>query len=418
MKTDKLRRKKQRIPRELIRLLGFLASLCLLVFNFTDGMRAVRRLPAAIFLESPDGAPPEQAGVLSPFSAVTASSGSDEALGSRAQRLSFRLFGLIELASVPVYRSERVQLRTCGDAIGISIRCDGVLIVGFSEFYSRGGALCCPARECGLRAGDVILSVGDTEVSTSEELKLALSSCGESVSVEIIRDGKQRSHTLRPLPGDDGARIGAWVRDSTVGIGTLSFVSDGEARFASLGHAVLDADTGVMIPVLSGELSRAGILGVTKGRAGAPGELRGAFSSKSGVIGSVDTNSGFGVFGRMNALDELGGGFIPLSFPSEVHEGDAHIIAQVGPNGAEKYSCRIVRTVRQSAPEQKGLVVEVTDERLLAATGGIVQGMSGSPIVQDGRLAGVVTHVFVNDPTKGYGIYAFWMYEMLKGHNG
>lgn len=379
------------------RSIGIALMLLVFVFNFSPSMTAVRELPEAFFVESGD-----EVRFPLPGRAVSAAYSGDETLGSK--HFSIRLFGSVELANVPVFTSSRTELIPGGTAVGISIRTEGVLIVGFGD----AGAGSCPAAKAGLRAGDIIVSVNGEKVYTAEELQLALSARPDTAVVEYERGGKLRTAQVTP----DSGRIGAWVRDSTVGIGTLSFIMAKSHAAASLGHAIVDADTGRLLPVHSGETRLASIVGVSKGETGLPGELRGTFSEDSERIGEVFENCELGIFGTCdNARLIDGAKLVACAFPSEVHTGKAYILAQTDGECVQAYECRIVRAARQSRADQKGLVIEVTDERLISKTGGIVQGMSGSPIIQDGRLAGVVTHVFVNDPLRGYGIYAYWMLE-------
>ena len=335
--------------------------------------------------------------------AVAASCSSDETLGGAA--VEYRLLGLVTLKKVPAVICERPQLIPGGEPVGISIRSRGVLIVGFE----KKGEKASPAARAGLRPGDLILTVNGREVSSAEELSAALLSSGPNL-VTAEREGKLLEFTVE-APGKDGARLGAWVRDGTVGVGTLSFIAEEEGFAAALGHPVLDADTGVLIPVGSGRLTIARVLGVTPGRQGAPGELVGSFGDESPSIGSVFANTRLGVYAALEGnLPFTPHASIPAAFPDEVKTGEATVICSASGEPKE-YSCRIIRVSRQSAPAAKGMIIEITDEELLSLTGGIVQGMSGSPILQGGRLVGAVTHVFVNDPRRGYGAFAYWMYQ-------
>lgn len=417
-----------------VKFVGLLLSAAVILFNFSPRMRAVRALPNAVFVNSSTESNDERTNalpfdgsnlILSQMGAAAQSGGAlrvaesgDETLS--AKRISIRLFNLFELANVPVYGHERAMLHPGGRAVGISINLRGLLVVGRGTFKNKDGRDCCPAKRAGLRAGDIIKSINGTEISTSEEMQLALNASPERVQIVFERNDRQQTLTIKPETGIDGkVKIGAWVRDSTVGIGTLSFVTEKERASAALGHAVLDADTGSLLAVRKGEMVEADILGVTKGASGIPGELRGAFGEKSPRIGSIDINTELGIFGTADAADEIlkKSAALPIAFPNEVHTGKACIITQTNGEEPQQYECRIIKTVQQSAPGQKGIVVEITDERLLSKTGGIVQGMSGSPIIQDGRVAAVVTHVFVNEPNRGYGVYAFWMYSTACGGN-
>ena len=404
-----------------IKIFGIILSVLIVFFNYSPRMRAVRALPKAVFINSESTLNDAEKGeaqcldylknTLSIFESESTAYGQegvlnvtesgDETLG--AKRISVRLFNLFELANVPIYNQERAMLYPGGRAVGISINLHGLLIVGSGSFRNRDGRECCPAKRAGFRAGDVILSINP-----------------DSAQIVFERNNRRQTLTVKPEMGTDGkAKIGAWVRDSTVGIGTLSFVTEKEKASAALGHAVLDADTGSLLNVRKGEMVEADVLGVTKGSSGFPGELRGAFGAKSLRIGSIDVNTELGIFGIADSADYTceAGETLPIAFPNEVHKGEAYIITQIDSEEPQPYRCKIIKNTAQSAPGQKGLVIEITDDRLLNKTGGIVQGMSGSPIVQDGRIAAVVTHVFVNEPNRGYGVYAFWMYSVACGEN-
>ena len=415
-----------------IKIFGIILSALVVFFNYSPRMRAVRALPKAVFVNSvstsndtdKDGTKHFDSvqSTLSMLESASTAHGQegalnvtesgDETLG--AKRISVRLFNLFELANVPIYSHERAMLYPGGRAVGISINLRGLLIVGSGSFRNKEGRECCPAKRAGFRAGDVILSINGTAVSTSEEMQLALNANPDSAQIVFERNNRRQTLTVKPEMGTDGkAKIGAWVRDSTVGIGTLSFVTEKEKASAALGHAVLDADTGSLLNVRKGEMVEADVLGVTKGSSGFPGELRGAFGAKSLRIGSIDVNTELGIFGIADSADYTGeaGETLPIAFPNEVHKGEAYIITQIDGEKPQPYSCKIIKNAAQSVPSQKGLVIEITDDRLLNKTGGIVQGMSGSPILQDGKLIGAVTHVLVNDPATGYGIFIDNMLE-------
>ncbi len=390
------------------RIVGIILSILVCVFNFTPYMVRIRQLPTAIFTDSEEifEEYSEKAGIL-----LTAASDS-ETLGNR--RISIKLFNLIELRSLCVYVGERGEVHPCGEAIGISIRTKGVLIVGNGSFINIDGKKCSPSAECGLHPGDVILSVNHIPVNTAEELQGQINN-SNSALLSIERNGKSLSMEITPEFAPDGSKkIGAWVRDSTVGIGTLSFVDYSSGKLAALGHAIIDSDTGKMITVRTGKMVEAKILGIKKGRSGVPGELQGTFASSSKLLGSIERNSEICIFGTVDEeFKNVCTDVLPVAFPDEVKKGTAFILSGVNEGKIEKYSCRIIKTVNQSEANSKGMVIEITDDRLLESTGGIVQGMSGSPIIQDGKVVGVVTHVFINDPSKGYGVYAFWMYELI-----
>ena len=406
---------KRRGPRRLFRSTALALAAAVFILNHCPAMTELRNMPSAVFAESEEELL-ERIGAYSPKGLSAAvDSQMNERLGTRSAVL-FSPLGL-PLKSIPVYVGERAGLAPGGDPVGISIRTGGVLIVGVGEFRDRSGKSVSPAASAGLKPGDNIISANGREISSSQELSRLVSDSPEGVELEIEREGKSMTVRLVPLESQDGElRMGAWVRDSTVGVGTLSFYEPDTLAFAALGHPVLDPDTGSLMSVRSGKLVSANILGVTKGRQGSPGELHGTFSDEGQRLGSISANTELGIGGVLekDAGEQLSRLAVPLAFPDEVRIGDAVILSSAS-GRIEEYSCRIIRTCRQREPAPKGLVIEITDERLLELTGGIVQGMSGSPILQDGRLVGAVTHVFVNDPRKGYGAYAYWMYKEFGG---
>lgn len=397
------------------RIAAALAAFAIFAFNHGRLMTEFRNAPEVFYAESESSLYERLGGYGLPGSvSIAAVNSGDEKLGR--SDVSFKLFNALPMKRIPAYIGERAEVVPGGDPVGISIYTDGVLVVGTGGFVSSDGRRVSPASDAGLQAGDVIFSVNGSPVASSDELEAAFESGGNEAAVEAERGGKRFTVTVKPAKDEGGSvRIGAWVRDSTVGVGTLSFCDPDTGLIAALGHPVIDADTGAMISVSDGKLVAASILGVTKGRQGVPGELHGTFDSSSAEYGIVSANTELGVFGSASqSCPLLCGDEIPVAFPDEVHTGEAMILSSAS-GIVEEYSCRIVKTGRQNAPAPKGIVVEITDRRLIELTGGIVQGMSGSPILQDGRIVGAVTHVFINDPLKGFGAYAYWMYKESEG---
>lgn len=396
--------------------LALLLAFAVVAINFGSFMTGLRGLPEAYYAEN-EAELYERLGNGLPFSGLTVAAGNtgDETLGKRV--VEYSLFGKLILKRVTAYVSERPKLTPGGQAVGISIYTDGVLVVGLGSFRDENGLVSYPARDAGLKAGDVILSVNGNNISTSEELQEALSAGGGQVIFEIERSGKRSEVTVFPSVSESGEpRIGAWVRDSTVGVGTLSFFDPETGDAAALGHAVVDADTGARLKVKDGQLVLAEIIGITPGRQGIPGELHGTFDEYSEVLGDLSINTELGVFGSLKetARRLLGGETLETAFPDEVRTGDAYLITSVD-GIPTAYNCRIVKAGKQNEPAPKGLIIEITDDTLIEFAGGVVQGMSGSPVIQDGKLVGVITHVFINEPKLGYGAYAYWMYEMMNG---
>lgn len=299
-----------------------------------------------------------------------------------------------------------------GRAAGIKIASDGVLVVGLVDVVSDGNSAC-PAKTAGLREGDLIVAVAGRKISSASDLKAAITDSRE-VKLTYERDGSRHVAEICPMKSDEdgGYRLGAWVRDSMAGIGTLTYFDPASGTFGALGHGINDVSTSALMPVASGTLVRSTVASVRKGEAGNPGELSGSFDL-SDEFGELYSNTECGVFGRATA-GELGidmTAAIPVASPSEVHEGAATILSNVSGSTIEQYSIEIKKVSADGAAAPRDMVIEITDPRLIEATGGIVQGMSGSPIIQDGKFVGAVTHVLINSPTRGYGIFVTRMLD-------
>ena len=291
-----------------------------------------------------------------------------------------------------------------GLAVGVALKTQGVLVVA-----KTGGNAAVP-----LRVGDVILSVEGEKIDSAKALASRLSKVEkENVELSVLRGEQMMTvRAAAPVDGADGRRrLGVWVRDSTAGVGTLSYVDPVNRAYGALGHAIVDADTGGMLAAQDGAILNARVVGVVKGKSGQAGELRGSFLRENEQIGTLQINSEYGIYGHLDAeLDDL---LYPQGLPvgsrEDVHNGPATIITTVDEHGPAEYTIEITRCFAQTEPNQKGMILRVTDERLIEKTGGIVQGMSGSPIIQDGKLIGAVTHVYLSDAARGYGMYIEWM---------
>ena len=288
---------------------------------------------------------------------------------------------------------------------GVKFMTEGILIVGFCDIQGMDSATN-PSRVAGLRQGDTILRVnGNLLCSASELNDIVEKSNGAAVTVLYTRDGKEYSTSLTPVysPAEGRYKSGVYVRDSGAGIGTVTFIVPETLAFGGLGHGICDADTGELIPIGRGSVVGVTINGVIKGLAGAPGEVKGYFSS--GKTGSLLENTECGVYGVFGSLPNgTHSKPIPVGTRNELKNGKAHIYCTLDSNTVERYEIEISE-IRREATSNKCFTVKVTDPRLLEKTGGIIQGMSGSPIIQNGKLVGAVTHVLINDPTTGYGIF-------------
>ncbi|MBR6668363.1 MAG: SpoIVB peptidase [Clostridia bacterium] len=384
---------------------------------FSPMQTALRQLPDTLALTQGQMLSLDLGGLTLEGDAVSVTSSADERLSEvtgqscGASEMCVSLLG-IPLKKVQVKVSEEKRLIPGGQALGIAMRTEGVLIVGIGE-AAEGVS---PAKAAGLQAGDVITAVGGEAVTTAEGLTLLLNKSGRKpVPITYSRGGEKRTCLLTPHQdeGTGTVRLGAWVRDSTAGVGTLSFYDPDTGRYAALGHAITDGDTGAVLTVSEGQVLRAEIVAVQKGQRGTPGELKGSFLREGEVLGDIRRNSVLGIYGALDApaANPLYPQGLPIGLRSGVHTGPASILSSVDGTGVHEYAIEITRVNQQNAPAPKSMVIRITDERLLDATGGIVQGMSGSPIIQDGRIVGAVTHVFVSDPTQGYGLFVDWMLQ-------
>lgn len=337
--------------------------------------------------------------------AVKASSFTSSDSGHKATLMAF---DVIPVKPVTLNVTKRRYVNVSGEVFGIKLYTKGVMVVKIDSLNAVTGGQS-PAQLAGIRCGDCITHAdGSVLIGADDFIAAVNSSGGKELALTVERGGEKLDVKLQPYLSESGKyRAGIWVRDSSAGIGTLTFCDNSSGIFAGLGHGVCDVDTGKLMPLSGGEAVKATVNGFYKSSPGDPGELCGVFSQQ--VIGPLKTNSAAGVYGIMNSESEAK--LMPVALESEVKEGYAQIIATVDGNGPQYYDAQITKIYPASGNEERNLIVKITDEELLAKTGGILQGMSGSPIIQDSMLVGAVTHVFVNDPAQGYGIFAQRMVE-------
>ena len=318
----------------------------------------------------------------------------------------------LAVKQVQVQVVDREMVIPGGNAFGIKMFTEGVIVVGLSDISSAGISQN-PAKSAGIKVGDIILTMDGQQVQTNEDVgRIVSSSKGRLVQVQLQRDGTEQTLALRAIKSDDGIyRAGIWVRDSSAGIGTMTFYDPANRVFAGLGHAICDVDTGSIMPLHSGEIVDVSVTGVNKGEAGLPGELRGRFTMRT--TGQLRINSQAGIFG-VGEMPSVSAAPVPLALRYEVQEGPAVIRCTLDGQTLKEYNVMIEKVKVGQENPTKNMIIRVVDAELLQKTGGIVQGMSGSPILQNGKLVGAITHVFVNDPTRGYGIFAENMAEVAK----
>lgn len=286
-----------------------------------------------------------------------------------------------------------------GHTVGIKLFSRGVLVVKLTD----GGT---PAKECGLRTGDVIVECGGVAVHSTEQFHSLLQKNGEEeTDLQVRRGNRNMTLSISPEQNEQGVySIGAWIRDSMAGIGTVTYYDPATGAFGALGHGITDVDTALLMPFSSGSILPSTVKAVKKGAPGEAGELRGNFDLTRDM-GRLYANTDCGIFGQVEQEPAAWQRAqpLPVAKAGQVHEGSAAILSNVGGDQVREYDIEILKLIPDAA-DSRDMVLSITDPELVAATGGIVQGMSGSPIIQDGKLVGAVTHVFLNDPTKGYGI--------------
>lgn len=326
--------------------------------------------------------------------------------------LKWKLFGIIPLKSIMVNVFPQIKVIPGGHSVGILLQTDGVMVVGNSPVYDGQGKNYYPAKEAGIELGDLLIKINGVKIQNEKHAAQLINKYGQKgiITIDVNHLGKIKEFKVVPkLCHDTGTyRIGLYIRDNAAGVGTLTFYEPKKKKYGALGHMIIDLDAHP--GKNKGTIIKAVIQGIKPGKKGEPGEKIGVFVAEE-PKGSIEQNSTFGIFGKLDKplQNPLYKSEIPIALAKEIKEGYAQIITVISGDKLEKFDINILRVLPQQHPTGKGLIIQITDSRLLKATGGIVQGMSGSPIIQNGQLVGAITHVFVNDPTKGYGCLAEWM---------
>ncbi len=318
-------------------------------------------------------------------------------------------FGVIPIKEVNVTFYENREVLCGGDLFGIRLESRGLLVTGIDSIESEGKSVS-PGKDAGLKKGDILCKGNGMELKNAATFsKLIAKSEGNPIRLDLEREGKAMTLFITPAKGEEGYRAGLWVRDGAAGIGTVTFVDPKTGAFAGLGHAVCDSDTGIPFPFGSGTVCHAKVESITKGGEGSPGELRGTLDHTR--IGTLEANTLSGVYGKLDQNTPKSGKSVPIGLKNEVKTGKASIFCTLDSGEKQEYEIEIEEIIGKER-DSKNFVLRITDPALLNQTGGIIQGMSGSPILQNGKLIGAVTHVLVGDPTKGYGIF---IENMLSG---
>ena len=387
------------------RFAGALAAVCLAIMSTVGYYGEV--LPDSFYV-SGEGFP-----AMGSVLKLTEVIGSDEAApasstSAAAEQATITLFGVIPIKNAEIKRTDAPLLIPGGSPIGIKLLTDGVVVVSTQEV--AGG--CDPAGDAGIRPGDCILSANGEILSSSNRLaEIIMGSHGEEINMRVRRDGVEFDTSVKPRfsEAEGTFKAGLWIKDSSAGVGTMTYIDPETGSFGALGHPISDSDTQKILPLGSGEIVDVTITGCDKGAVGCPGELFGTFLSGL-AAGNIRRNCEQGIFGTLNYISGHTKA-IPIAFKTEVETGPATILTTVNGSTPCEYDVVIDKLSLSENALTKNLVIRVTDPELLKLTGGIVQGMSGSPILQNGKIVGAVTHVFVSDPTMGYGIFIENMLE-------
>lgn len=337
--------------------------------------------------------------------------------------IELKLFGKIPVKQMHIEIATPPKVIPCGQAIGVVLSTRGVVIVGHLPVVGIDQKKYYPAKQAGLIPGDIVLELNNCPINHVEEVEHILrNSHGKILKISVKRKGKIVKRNIQPVLTQKGNEqrymLGLFIEDPAAGVGTLTFYNSKTRGFGGLGHQITNFGGNKGINFQQGEIVLANINGIRAGFPGKPGEKIGVFNSSQNPIGTIQKNCRFGIYGTMSSFysenieKDI---FKPVSigYASEIKEGAAEIYTVINGTHIEKFKVKIIKVYRQRIPRDKGLIIRVTDPRLLKLTGGIIQGMSGSPVIQGGKLVGAVTHVFVNDPTKGYGVLAEWMIQEL-----
>lgn len=317
-----------------------------------------------------------------------------------------KLAGVLPVKTVKVSVVDAPRLIPGGNTIGVKLHTDGLIVVGLSSFKSKDGTMVFPAKYAGVQSGDIIKEINGEKINDPEKFsKILKSSNGNPVTLTIERENKIQNFSVKPVSDFSGElKLGIWVRSSVAGIGTMTYYNPQDNTFGALGHGIADSDTNKIVPVSKGQVVGAEVVSVVKSEKGTPGELRGSFVNKN-QIGDVVKNTNRGIYGDVKDSKIFDGKSLEVASRNEIKEGDAKILCCINGETVNAYNVQIQKVSHWKTTDTKCMVIKITDEKLLGETGGILQGMSGSPIIQEGKIIGAVTHVFVNDPTRGYGIF-------------
>ena len=334
-----------------------------------------------------------------------------------SNNLQLSLFGNIKIKNVNIDVIPKTKVIPIGSSIGMKLYTKGVLVVGMSQIDTDNNQKEKPYENSGIEQGDTIIEVNNNEIGNTDELIQEVNkSNGNAISIKYVRNNKTMQTSIIPVKSENEYKLGLWVRDAAAGVGTLTFYEPSTNMFMSLGHGITDIDTEQIVEIANGELVTANIISINKGEKGKPGEIRGTIDNGY-EIGSIYKNTNFGVYGSLKNKN-----YIPIDTSremevatrEEIQEGEAKILCQLDNSGPKEYKIEIEKIYISNNKDNKSMLIKITDESLIEKTGGIIQGMSGAPIIQNGKFIGAITNVLVNDPTQGYAIFGDLMIKQMR----
>lgn len=334
------------------------------------------------------------------------------------EKLSVNLFEKIFLKNIDVSVIPRTTVIPVGSIAGAKLYTSGVLVVGMSEIEGKDKIKYKPYENTGIEEGDTILKINDNIINSTDDLIDKVNeSKGEKINIEYIHDEQTRECSIIPIKTDaEEYKIGLWVRDSAAGVGTVTFYEPSTKKFGALGHGITDIDTGELLNIASGEFVTASILNIKKGEDGNPGKIQGTVEEQE-IIGKISKNTEFGIYGKIENLSSLNidaSKEMEVALREEIKLGKAYILCSLNNQKVEQYEIEITKIYKDNNYNNKSMEITVTDPKLIEKTGGIIQGMSGSPIIQNGKFVGAVTHVLVNSATQGYAIFGDLMIKQSR----
>jgi len=326
--------------------------------------------------------------------------------------VSVSLFNIINLKEIEVNTIPNTTVIPLGNSVGLKLYTSGVLVVGMTEIEGQK-----PYENTGIEEGDLIVEIDNKQISTTEELvECVNSSNGQTLEITYVRDGNEYNTNIEPIETSNNEyKLGLWVRDGAAGVGTITYYEPSTKSFAALGHGIVDSDTSKLISIASGELVTTSISSIVKGKENEPGEIRGTIKNQE-AIGEISSNTEFGIYGKLNNISLLNSNQTEYEVATrdEIKVGEAKIILTLEDGIRKEYDMEVEKIYRNNNSDNKSMLIKVVDEELLNLTGGIIQGMSGAPIVQNGKFIGAVTHVLVSDPTTGYAIFGDLMIKEMR----